>query len=436
MVDHTKSSNVRVGWLGRVYGVLLITIFGGIVIHAPLSVGLGTLLPDYGWLIKSWKEILMAVAAILAVILLVRLGKLNILREPLLIIIGAYIVLHLLLLPFFWQGLEASMAGLLIDLRFVVYFALVYVFLRLYPMQRKNFLLVFMVGGIVVVTFALLQVFVLPPDVLKYLGYGQDTIMPYLTVDQNSDYIRINSTLRGPNPLGAYAVIILSFITAALVMKKLPPFRKSRIMAAILVIGGAVALWASYSRSAWIAAVMALSIVVVVSLSGKLSRRAWIISSVVTVALTGIIAASWSTPFVSQVILHEDPTRANMVSSNDGHAQSLKDGVAAAISQPLGAGVGSTGSASLYGNNPVTIENQYVFIAHESGWLGLGIFIVIFGSVMIRLWRSRVSYVALGVFASGIGLAAIGLLLPVWVDDTVAIIWWGLAAVALSGEKK
>jgi hypothetical protein len=35
--------------------------------------------------------------------------------------------------------------------------------------------------------------------------------------------------------------------------------------------------------------------------------------------------------------------------------------------------------------------------------------------------------------ASGIGLALIGLLLPVWVDDTVSIVWWGLAAIATGG---
>ena len=99
--------------------------------------------------------------------------------------------------------------------------------------------------------------------------------------------------------------------------------------------------------------------------------------------------------------------------------------------QPLGAGVGSTGSASLYTDSPVIIDNQYLFIAHEAGWLGLALLITIFVVIMVRLWHGRKNWLALGVFASGIGLALIGLLQPVWVDDTVAIIWWGLAAIAL-----
>jgi len=39
---------------------------------------------------------------------------------------------------------------------------------------------------------------------------------------------------------------------------------------------------------------------------------------------------------------------------------------------------------------------------------------------------------ALSVLASGIGIAVASLFLPVWADDTVSIVWWGLAGVALA----
>ena len=106
------------------------------------------------------------------------------------------------------------------------------------------------------------------------------------------------------------------------------------------------------------------------------------------------------------------------------------------MAQPLGAGIGSTGSASLYDDDEggVIIENQYLYIAHETGWLGLALFVAIFGLIMVRLWRARDDWLALGAFASGVGMALIGLLLPVWADDTVAIVWWALAATALGGE--
>jgi hypothetical protein len=49
-----------------------------------------------------------------------------------------------------------------------------------------------------------------------------------------------------------------------------------------------------------------------------------------------------------------------------------------------------------------------------------------------RLWARRADWLALTLFGSGIGLSVVGLLLPVWVDDTVSIIWWGMAAVILA----
>jgi hypothetical protein len=309
--------------------------------------------------------------------------------------------------------------------------------LLLFADQRKNFLKVFMFGGVVVMVFALLQVFVLPADILSHIGYGHNTIEPYMTVDKNTDYIRINSTLRGPNPLGAYAVIVLAFIAAAIAKRKVPPMKQSWVVACILVVGGLVALWVSYSRSALIAGVIAIAIAVTVSLFRKKHAKIWIIvGSVLLLSVGGYLAFHQNSTFVSNVLLHENPNGGSAVTSNDGHVSSLQDGVARLVNQPLGAGVGSSGSASLMGNEPLIIENSYLFVAHESGWLGLILFVAIFVMVLVRLWRGRVSYVALGVFASGVGLAGMALLLPIWADDTIGIIWWGLAAVALAGGKK
>ena len=148
--------------------------------------------------------------------------------------------------------------------------------------------------------------------------------------------------------------------------------------------------------------------------------------------LCGSLVAFKDTQLVSQVILHEDPEEGNDVNSNDGHADSLLDGTNRMIRQPLGGGIGSTGSASLLGDSPLIIENQYLFIAHETGWVGLGLFLAISYFVLVGLWRRRMQWLALSVFASGVGLAVAGMFLPVWGDETVALVWWGLAAVALA----
>jgi len=410
----------------------LIAIFGGIVLHAPLSVGFSMLFPDATFVIKSWKEILMGLALLLSVVILTTNKQWGVLKSKLIYIIALFAALNLLTIPLFYTGFEATVAGVFINLRFFLFFVLVYVALRLYPQLYRLFLTVFFIGAAVVVGFAILQVTVLPNDVLKYLGYNESTIMPYLTVDQNENYVRINSTLRGPNPLGVYAVVVLTVVLAAWLRAPRKLTRREEVLAGILAAGAAVALWASYSRSAALAAVAAIGLTVLVLYVRRISKAVWIAVAIAALVVTGSLFALRDTQFVSQVILHEDPHEGNDVNSNDGHAASLVDGAQRMAQQPLGAGIGSTGSASLLTDKPVIIENQYLFVAHETGWLGLAVFIFINYLVLERLWRRRAQWLALGVFTSGIGLAIAGLFLPVWADDTISIIWWGLAAVALA----
>ena len=306
-----------------------------------------------------------------------------------------------------------------------------YVALVLYPQYTKLFVKVFIAGALVVLGFALLQLTILPNDFLKYFGYNETTIMPFLTVDQNDSFVRINSTLRGPNPLGAYAMVVLTVLLAFWLKANRVITKREQVVLAILSVGGIVALWASYSRSAALGAVVAVGLVLAATVAKKLSKTVWVVLAVVALALGGSLFALKDTDFVSNVILHVDPDEGSAVSSNDGHAESLVDGTNRVSEQPLGGGIGSTGSASLLTDSPLIIENQYLFIAHEAGWIGLGLFIAISWLLLSKLWRGRKDWLVLGVFASGIALALIGLIQPVWVDETVALVWWGLAAIAL-----
>ena len=430
-------------WLERLYIVLLLIVFGGIVLHAPISVGLSTVWPDLAFVIKAWKEILLGFAFLAGVVIITIKGEWGVFRRPLFYAIGAFAVLNILLIPLYFTGLQATLAGLIINLRFLLFFTLVYIALKLFPQYQKIFARVFIAGALVVTGFAMLQVTVLPADFLSRLGYGESTIMPYLTVDQNEAYVRINSTLRGPNPLGAYAVVVMSLLLAYIIRPLLKNKRDiinrfknlQKHEAAILLVlgvGSVVALWFSYARSAAVAALIAVAIILLVLYGRRINKLMWI--SLATTALifgAGVYALK-DTQFVSQVILHEDPLEGNDINSNDGHAASVAEGVDRMLRQPLGAGIGSTGSASLLGDDPIIIENQYLFIAHEVGWLGLGLFLYINYLVLAGLWKKRADWFSLGVFASGVGLAVAGLFLPVWADDTVSLIWWGLAAMALA----
>ena len=422
---------VHINWVSKLYIGLLLVIFGGIVLHAPLSVGFSTLWPQYDLLIKSWKELLLGGAVLLLPVILTMYKRWNIFKEPLFIGIAAFAALNCLLIPVFFTGSEATLAGILINLRYLLFFVLVYVALTLFPQYTKLFIKVGIAGALVVLVFALLQITVLPHDILKYIGYNQNTIMPFLTVDQNTDFIRINSTLRGPNPLGAYAAIVGILVLTFWLAIKRPLGKTESWLLGILGAGSVVALWASYSRSALLGAVIAVAIVLLVTFRSRLTKKIVILLCIATVVIGGSLVALKDTSFVSNVILHENPADGNGVNSNDGHADSLVDGTTRMLRQPLGGGIGSTGSASLLSDTPLIIENQYLFVAHETGWIGLGLFTAISYIVLAQLWRGRKNWFVLGAFASGIGLVFIGMLLPVWVDETVALIWWGLAAIAL-----
>lgn len=428
--------------LRRTLLTLIVIIFCGVVFHAPASVWLGTILQDYQQIIKSWKELLLLLALGVTI---VQVSRHHLWRELLsdwvIRLSLAYVTVHLLLLPFMWQGLMPAMAGLMIDLRFVVFFVVVYTACKLYPFWRRPLLWGGFVAAALAMLFVVLQLVVLPRDFLVHLGYGENTIAPYMTVDQNDDYVRINGTLRGPNPLGAYGVIVASLCLAVLVAtrKKLV---KSRFFGDIWDIGavGLVALaavWFSYSRAALVALALAIGIILIIRYGKRVSRTVWVAIGLSALLLVGGVYVARDTHFVSHVILHEDPDEGNNVNSNDQHWDSLIEGVDRVARQPLGAGIGSTGSPSLIESEGFIIENYYLYVAHEAGWAGLALFVALFAVVMRRLWRYRHDWLALGVLASGAGLMIASLVLPVWADDTVSVVWWGLAAIALAtGQPK
>ncbi len=435
-VGYTKCMKIS---LERVLVGILLLIAAVIVVHAPLTVWLGTIWPRYSQEIKSWKELLMALALALFIIEAVRRNKATeLLNDRLMQLALVFAGIHFLMIGILDGSLHAAGAGLLIDLRYIFYFVLVYGTLRLYPQHAMAFLKVFAGGATVVVIFALLQLFVLPKDILAHIGYSKQTIAPYLTVDQNQRYVRINSTLRGPNPLGAYAMGVAAIVAAYIACGWRSMKLSLRWIVVLTIITATWITITSYSRSSVIGLVVAIVAIAAIATTGRV--RQWLgIATVATVlVIAGLLFALRGNSVVSNVLLHDNPNggTGTAADSNAGHEQSLLNGVKQFVVQPLGAGVGSTGSASLGTKKPLIIENQYLFVAHEAGWAGLAVFLWLFVDVLRRLWLRRSDALALGVFAAGLGLAAVGVLLPVWTDDTVSIIWWGLAAVAITIEGK
>lgn len=423
-MKHLKMADI-IAWL-------LLIILVGLVLHTPIVVWLTSQgAPVY---VKAWKEVLLFVAAALLLVDIVRRKQWGLLNDKLLWLIAGYGVLHIV------AGLMSSTpfmsiaSGLLIDLRYIAYFTIIYVFLRLHAEYRASFIKAGIIGAGIVVGFSLLQL-VLPHNSLAALGYNKSTIQPYLLLDENPDYVRMNSTLRGPNPLGAYAImVLLGVIAYGMAVGRTMRDNRKKYLHFFLAIGGVAALWASYSRSAWLGLVAGIVILLAVRYGRAFGLRQ-VLAVVLLIVSIGLIGyAVRDTDAFKNLVLHDNPTTGAEYTSDQGHKDSLMHGIDRMIHQPFGAGIGSTGSASLTTDKPLVIENQYLMVAHEVGWLGLALFVAIWVMVLWRLWKGERHWLTNSVLASGIGLMAISLTWPVLVDDPVSMIWWGMAAVALAPQ--
>lgn len=428
-IDLAKSLWVRAA------GRLVLAIFALVPAQGLISVLASTQTP-WPLVFKSWKEILMIVAGLALLVGILRSRRWLVLREffarPIVAAILFYCLLHVLLLAYQPQGTLNALAGLVIDLRYIVFFLLVWLLATVTREWLRRAFVASATSLVVVTGFGILQQYVLPHDVLKYAGYSKETITPYLTVDKNYSFIRINSLLRGPNPLGAYVGMGLTALAAfgAHAWRVLTTKKKTTTVLFALALGSV--LYASYSRSAQLAAAIGLVVALLMVVSARQRKWLLIVGAVLTLIAGGAYYALRDQAFVQTIIEHRDPNDTVGNDSNVGHAASLSDGYSRMLAQPLGGGIGSTGSASLLGDQPLIIENQYLYIAHESGWLGLGLFVVIQGMILRELYRRRAHWQAVALFASGIGFVAVGLLLPVFADDTIAYVWWGLAGAALA----
>lgn len=411
---------------------LTMAIFLLMPFHAFLTVWGASLVGHYTAL-RLWKEVLLAVCIVGVLYLIITDHKIrsHTLTRRLVWLIFAYMFLTVawgvLALNQHDVNAKALGYGLIINLRYLAFFLVTWaVALRLGRLRHHWQWLVYW-PAIVVVGFGLLQAFVLPNDFLSHFGYNAATILPYETINHNQHYIRIFSTLRGANPLGAYLLIPISLVSVML-LRGQRNWRQGVFLAAALAV-----LFFTFSRSAWAGA--ALSVIIILFLS-RLSRQSQTIALAVTgslVLIAAVIAISFRHDMGFQnFVFHTQTHSAVPTTSDQGHFTALKAGLSDLRQHPLGDGPGTAGPASVYNDHPAQIaENYYVQIGQEVGWLGLAMFILINVGVGYLLFLRRADPLALSLFASLIGLTLINMLSHAWADDTLAYIWWGLAGIAM-----
>jgi hypothetical protein len=270
---------------------------------------------------------------------------------------------------------------------------------------------------------------VLPYDFLKHFGYGDTTINHYETITHNLQHIRVASTLRGANPLGAYLILPISALVVIYIKNK-----HQRKNVSILGAGLLLALFFSFSRSAWIGVLLSAACALWLSLKSVHAKKviSWTAGAFLAVVILLGFTLRNNLSF-ENLIFHTDRFSKSAISSNEGHVSAFKIASKDIVHEPLGRGVGSAGPQSIYNERPIRIaENYFLQIGQEAGVLGILLFMAICVWAGKMLLDRRSEPLALILFASLIGITFVNLLSHAWTDDTLAYIWWGLAAIALS----
>ena len=412
----------RLSWL--IAAILVLLPF-----HAIFSTWAGS---NFGHLDvwRVWKEILLLLALpfIAWYVMLSKPARTWLKRSPIVKLFAAYVLLHLLLgvwvLSQHKVNQTAFIYALIINLRFIGFFIFCAAVCIHSDFLLRHWRKILLVPAGVVVAFGLLQKFLLPYDFLRHFGYGPKTIPAYQTVDANLDYRRLQSTLRGANPLGAYLVLVVSAITLYV--------WKSRTYF-LFIVGGLILLFFSYSRSAELGLV--ISLVFLAWASGFIFPKRWwaMVGVGLVIFIAGLAFFLRSNSGIQDTILHTSNSSTSLRSSNAERLRAMENGAQDILRQPFGTGPGTAGPASFRNNHPPRIaENYFLQVGQEVGVIGMALFIAINILVARGLWQKRSDQLAQLLLASLIGLTFVNLLSHAWTDDTISYIWWGLAGVAIA----
>lgn len=321
---------------------------------------------------------------------------------------------------------DALVYGIFADLRFPAFMMLVAVVARTSPMLNCQWRRAIIGALTVVVAFGLMQL-VLPADFLRHFGYSPDTIPAVQYVDNKPEYPRLQATLRGPNPLGAYLVLGIAATLSIGIASK-------RKRYGLIVLGSVVVLAFTYSRSAYLGACIAVAVAVwLLAARGHWQKRFIIIAAVAAVVGAAAVVALRNNDTVQNIAFHSDEHSMSAESSNTGRARSLASGMDEVLHKPLGQGIGTAGPASMRNTKqPARIaENYYIQVGQEMGWVGVGLFMAIQAVLLARLWPLRAAPLGAALLASWCGLLLVNMLSHAWADDTLGLLWWGLAGIAL-----
>lgn len=396
-------------------------------LHAFLAISLGQITGNQA-ILQAWKEagLVLAVIAAWGIFFTNKQVKQRVAAQPAAWTAKIFIAVALIVTIIANSvGFFDVFLGIKTTLSFLVLFVAVQA--AKFSRERWNTLIkALLIISSAVGVFAVAQVYLLPVDFLTRFGYGPTTVLPFHLVDPAVASIRIIGTFSGPNQMGSFMIIPLILSFWFILRKKwiaLLPFALSGF-----------ALFHTYSRSAWIGAVIASFIVLVIRLRGW-----WKLTLLAPIVALGIIANILSGPVKAMTtdltfyVFHGQFVDGHTNGSDSYRVENALIGVAKVQQKPLGYGLGSAGPASKNTAQPIITENSYLQIAIETGVIGVLLFIATVILTVVALWQRRfVVDEAVPLLAALIGLSATNMFLHTWADSATALVLWGLMGYCLA----
>lgn len=359
----------------------------------------------------------------------------RLLRDRLVWLIAGYALLTLLLALVKPTDQDAEILGIVYNLRFLLFFLYACLLAGHYKPEwlARKALRVVLAAALPVLLFGFVQYMWLPDDALTHVGYSRaNGVLPAFFIDDKPDLERVMSTVRDPNSYGSYLLIVIA-IALAYVLRLRQKDLRSALFGFLAL--AALNLYFTFSRSAWIGAVVVLAVSYIINYINRkrpaVSRKLVITAAVLLVFVAGGLFAARDTYFVRNVILHADESTV-LEDPNQLRVRFWRESLESAAENPLGYGPGTAGIVSIRNDKQGVVlnENYYLQILYEVGIVGLVLFIAILAVVAVRLYRRRSTF-ALALLAAFIGLAATNFFVHIWSVEAVAYTWWGLAGLVV-----
>lgn len=422
-------------------------IFVGLLAYAPLHIFISTVIgANLGGL--NLLKVLKDIVALFGFCLMLGISFrqawfIRWLKQPLVLLIISYGLLTVLLALVRPTDQGAEVLGVTYNLRFLIFFLYGWLLVQWLPAKElvsTSVKAVLWSAGIVV-AFGLIQYWFLPNDALTHLGFTKaNGVFPAFFIDDKPGLERVMSTVRDPNSLGSYLIIIATLLAATLARAK----KNQRMFWAGSLTATGLCLFLTFSRSALLGLVLSLGALVMllgkdkIKLSKKNLQRLVAVGLGVLLIIIGGLYTARNTYTVQNVVFHADQST-KQEDPNQLRVRFLKESLQTIADHPFGQGPGTAGLASIHNKVQGTKLNEdyYLQIASEVGILGLILFLTILAVVAKQVYAGLhdhpLAYVGL---ASLAGLLFTNVLVHIWSNEAVAYTWWGLAAITLTKVKK